>query len=256
MNKNMLRWLTIGVAAFGFGLQSALANSIDPNLTASCENYTVGVKANLGSGFNGSAQFELTVMPDGRMVSGAVPLTCMAGPCIGESFMMGDWMPVLEGTQVISGTVELFQNGVSVRDEKIPVGPVTVVCDEPPVPSGITRTPGFWKNHPAAVGQNLPVDFCGASITEVCDAVDLLSTKGGGLNQFTRHAVAAALNCNAFGCPDGIQDLLDEGNAACDTGDGDYDYGSTGTILDEFNNSGDSLPSGLDQSSADPHFCR
>lgn len=122
--------------------------------------------------------------------------------------------------------------------------------------TGATRTPGFWKTHPNAVAANLPIQFCGRTVTSVCDAIGLAGQQGGGLNAFTRHAVSAALNCNAFGCSADIQSLLSEGNAACAANDASYDFGGAASVLDEFNNSGDAIESGLDQESANPRFCR
>jgi hypothetical protein len=121
--------------------------------------------------------------------------------------------------------------------------------------TGATRTPGFWKTHPLAVQQFLPVELCDEQITTVCEAVALLGTQGGGLGQFTRHAMAASLNCAAFGCADAITDLIAEGNTACAAGAA-FDFGSAGTALDIFNNSGTAIPDNLDHSPADPKACR
>jgi hypothetical protein len=122
--------------------------------------------------------------------------------------------------------------------------------------SGATRTPGLWKTHPNAVAANLPISFCGRTVTQVCDAIGLAGQQGGGLNAFTRHAVSAALNCSAFGCSAEIQALLAEGNAACAANDASYDFGSAASVLDEFNNSGDAIPSGLEQEAANPKYCQ
>jgi hypothetical protein len=118
-----------------------------------------------------------------------------------------------------------------------------------------TRTPGFWKNHPSALEDTLPVAYCGETITEICDAVTRLRTPGGGFNAWTRHVVAAALNCAAFDCPDDIADLIAESSAACAGQSKSYDFGAAAALLDEYNNSGDALPSDLDQSPADPKYC-
>lgn len=125
----------------------------------------------------------------------------------------------------------------------------------PKAVAGPTRTPGFWKTHPNATAQQLPIAFCGRTVTQTCDAIGLAGQQGGGLNAFTRHAVSAALNCAAFGCPADVQAALAAGNAACAVGDAGYDYGGAASFLDEFNNSGDAFPSGLDQESANPKFC-
>jgi hypothetical protein len=119
-----------------------------------------------------------------------------------------------------------------------------------------TRTPGFWKNHPDAVEGQLPVEYCGRDVEEVCDAVGLLGQQGGGLNAFARHATAAQLNCAAFGCPADIAAVVDGGNAACAARNRSYDYGAAAAILDEYNNSGESIATGFEFGSADPKFCR
>lgn len=126
--------------------------------------------------------------------------------------------------------------------------------DKPEPPSGITRTLGFWKTHPLVLDNFLPVSFCGEEVTEVCDAVALLQTGGGGLGNFTRQSVAASLNCTAFGCSGEIAALIAEGNAACAAGDY-FDFGDAGEVLDYFNNSGKDLPLPFPSGSADPHFC-
>jgi hypothetical protein len=120
---------------------------------------------------------------------------------------------------------------------------------------GPTRTPGFWKTHPIATASQLPIEFCGRTVTQVCDAIGLAGQQGGGLSAFTRHAVTAALNCKAFGCSSDVQDVLDAGNAACAAGDQAYDYSGAASFLDEFNNSGDALPTGFDQEAANPKYC-
>jgi hypothetical protein len=139
-----------------------------------------------------------------------------------------------------------------------PVTPCALYADfgyTPRATECVTRTPGFWKTHPKATGDNLPVAFCGRTVTDVCDAIGLLSTQGGGLSAFTRHAMAASLNCSAFGCPAEIAALIADGNAACATG-ANYDFGAAAGLLDDFNNSCDAKSCDLDHESADPHFCR
>ncbi len=121
---------------------------------------------------------------------------------------------------------------------------------------GPTRTPGFWKNHPDATEGQLPVEYCGRDVEEVCDAVGLLGQQGGGLNAFARHAIAAQLNCAAFGCSADIAAVVDEGNAACAARSRSYDYSGAAAILDEFNNSGESIATDFNFGPADPKFCR
>jgi hypothetical protein len=120
--------------------------------------------------------------------------------------------------------------------------------------SGPTRTPGFWKNHPDALAQFLPVSYCGRAVTQVCDAAGLLGQQGGGLNAFARHATAAQLNCEAFGCSADVAEVIAEGDAAC-AAHTDYDFGAAASLLDEFNNSGDALAATFEFGAANPKFC-
>ena len=121
--------------------------------------------------------------------------------------------------------------------------------------SGPTRTPGFWKNHPGAIDNYLPFEFCGAVVEDACSAVELLSARGGGINQFTRHGVAAILNCSAWGCSDEIEDLIEAGSEACAAGTA-FDYGAAGTELDIFNNSGDDLGQNPPNFNVDKKRCK
>ncbi len=121
---------------------------------------------------------------------------------------------------------------------------------------GPTRTLGYWKNHPIATEMFLPIDFCGVTVTEHCEAYSFLSLGGGKLDNFKRQGMAAALNCVAWGCSPEVQTLIDEGSAACAAGDETFDYGTSGTKLDVFNNSGDDLPRGFDGGKAKPKYCK
>lgn len=118
-----------------------------------------------------------------------------------------------------------------------------------------TRTPGFWKNHPDATSSLLPIEFCGETIEDFCQAYSLLDLGGGGLNKFSRHAVAGLLNCAAFGCPDSISALIAAGSAACAAGE-TFDWETAGTTLDLYNNSGEEVePADFEPGAADPKFC-
>jgi len=130
----------------------------------------------------------------------------------------------------------------------------TTACSwiEPQCGSFPTRTIGYWKTHPDALSQNLDIELCGTTYTEVCDVVDLLNTRGGGANNFTRQAAAALLNCGEWGCPTEVRDAIALGCA------GDA---SQGNLLDDYNNGliWDSaheaeLPAG--HGPADKKFCR
>jgi len=120
-----------------------------------------------------------------------------------------------------------------------------------------TRTIGYWKNHPKATKKFLPLgDFCGVAIDEHCDAYEFLSLGGGGINNFKRQAVGALFNCAAWGCSDDIADLIADGSEACAEGNGSFDYGNAGEVLDIFNNSGDDLPLGFNGGRARPKYCK
>jgi hypothetical protein len=129
-------------------------------------------------------------------------------------------------------------------------------------PKAPSRTLGYWKNHPTVInneagvlsGSLLPLNFCGDNIDEACDAVDYLRSKGGGIGNFKRQGMAALLNCEAFGCPQDIRNLISEGSAACDGG-GSFDFGAAGTTLDKFNNANDNVELPFQSPSAQPKYC-
>jgi hypothetical protein len=153
---------------------------------------------------------------------------------------------------------------VSLGEDTI-VQDLTIDCGYVPMVTGITRTLGYWKNHPTVIdgsfdGPNgfpslLPLVFCGDDIVEACDAVRFLRTRGGGIRNFKRQGMAALLNCEAFGCFSDISELIQEGSAACATG-ADFDFGAAAEILDAFNNSGDDLDLPFQSPPALPRFCR
>jgi hypothetical protein len=103
-------------------------------------------------------------------------------------------------------------------------------------------------------GSLLPLSFCGETVAEACDAVSYLRSKGGGLGNFKRQGMAALLNCEAFGCPESIRDLIDDGSSAC-AGGGGFDFGAAGSTLDEFNNSNDNVELSFQSPSALPKYC-
>ena len=66
--------------------------------------------------------------------------------------------------------------------------------------------------------------------------------------------MAALLNCEAFGCPQDIRNLINEGSAACNGG-GSFDFGAAGSTLDEFNNANDNVELPFQSPSALPKYC-
>jgi hypothetical protein len=133
----------------------------------------------------------------------------------------------------------------------------TEACAEAP-----SRTLGYWKNHPTVINGDfggapslLPLEFCGETIDDACDAVYFLSQGGGGIKKFKRQGMAALLNCTAFGCPTKISDLIAEASEACGNGDDDYKYGKAGRKLGKFNEANDDLPLPFQSPSALPNYC-
>jgi hypothetical protein len=129
----------------------------------------------------------------------------------------------------------------------------------------VTRTLGFWKNHPTVIDGSfdgpggvpslLPLQFCGQTITMPCAAVAFLSQRGGALNAFQRQGMAALLNCSEFGCPPNILQVIQAGSSACATGSATFDFGAAASTLDSFNGSGDNLNLPFQPPSAQPKFC-
>lgn len=129
-----------------------------------------------------------------------------------------------------------------------------VICHPPEVEACLTRTPGYWKNHPNVTGQFLPVESCGLELDAVMAGLqgsvteDLCSPTGKDKKlfdspqqaQLVRQCAAAALNASAsafFGgsCGD-FAARYAECCSSCDTV-------APGCIedLDRFNDSWDTL---------------
>jgi hypothetical protein len=130
---------------------------------------------------------------------------------------------------------------------------------------GITRTPGFWRNRPRVIDGSidggggvpslLPFTFCGQVVDQACEAVALMRRRGGGVNAFSRHAVAAILNCRAFGnCPATVMQLVNDGSAACAAG-ASFGFGAAADVLAAFNQSGDDLALPFNPGKAQPKYC-
>jgi hypothetical protein len=129
----------------------------------------------------------------------------------------------------------------------------------------ITRTLGYWKNHPTVIDGTfdgpggfpslLPLEFCGEAIEEPCDAVAFLRTGGGGIKCVKRQGMAALLNCQAFGCPGDILDLIMAASEACANG-GMFDFNYACDALDEYNESGDDLDLPFKSPRALPKYCK
>ena len=118
-----------------------------------------------------------------------------------------------------------------------------------------TRTPGFYKTHPDVLDALLPIEFCGRTIDDVCEAVKLLGSKGPG-SDFTRHMVAGILNCAAFGCSEEIAAKIEGANAACADRVWRYDYKGVADMLGEYNESCHEVEFPFDHEAADPKFCK
>jgi hypothetical protein len=169
------------------------------------------------------------------------------------------------------------------------IPPVTVtdtddaVC---PVPGEgcLTRTPGFWGNHPAITAQFLEVEICGVTLDTIVAESTTSATEaicsvgrdgqilGPQLTQLVRQCTAAALNIAASregggNCSTDFPNLTEQFAACCGpdpsicTGDEVEDFTITGCIetLDAFNNSIDTLdPFGpfISPGPADSSICR
>ncbi len=138
-----------------------------------------------------------------------------------------------------------------------PPAPTDEDCDEPL----LTRTQGFWKNHPCVLdgdvgGQVLVPVSLGADLTFVSsfEAQQYFQTppKGGNAQIILGHQLLAAkFNVKAFGIGgyvfadvdgDGVLETVDElitrGDAAFDGGSERYRL-TMGAVLDRLNNAGD-----------------
>jgi hypothetical protein len=166
--------------------------------------------------------------------------------------------------------------------------PVTVTDTDDAVCPGqgegcLTRTPGFWGNHPAITAEFLPVRICGVTLnttdadstTSATEAICSVGRDheilGPQLTQLVRQCTAAALNIAASregggNCSTDFPNLTEQFASCCGdesicTGDEVEDFTITGCIetLDAFNNSPDTLePFGpfISPGPADSSICR
>jgi len=199
------------------------------------------------------------------------------------------------GNAVFTGTVALTAdacNTVSVTcTPETPAGlpplpPVTATDDAvcPGAGEGcLTRTPGFWGNHPAITAQFLEVEVCGVTLdstaaNDTSSATEAICSVGRDgkilgpqLTQLVRQCTAAALNIAASvegggNCSTDFPNLTEQFASCCGdqsicSGDAVEDFTIAGCIetLDAFNNSIDTLPAFGDFVSpgpADSSFCR
>ena len=122
--------------------------------------------------------------------------------------------------------------------------------DEPPVENYPTRTIGYWKTHPKSIEYYLSeygeIEYCGGNkVTTTCEAVAVLSQRGGGAINAERQSLAAALNCLAFDC-----NVVPSVTEAC-TGD-------NGAIWDAYNSNPltDGIANPKLHGKADRRYCR
>jgi hypothetical protein len=165
-----------------------------------------------------------------------------------------------------SAHICMDQPGSNGRAEKCTCSEFTLVI--PPCPGGggggahdcVTRTAGFWCNHPSVTALFLPVSVCGDNLTAgpagSCSvAVEALGSLGTDITsdpqrvQLTRQLTTAKLNINATAqttqgsCGSGITTRIQECEGllcACPRAS-NADLGSCISDLDAFNNSGESL---------------
>jgi hypothetical protein len=194
-------------------------------------------------------------------------------------------------SQEVTGTVTLSANAcntVEVSCVQEGTGATVKATDDVVCPGKgegcLTRTPGFWGNHPAITAQFLPVEICGVTLdttaafettsaTEaICSVGQDSQILGPQLTQLVRQCTAAALNIAASregggNCSTDFPNLTEQFAACCGsdpsicTGDEVEDFTITGCIetLDAFNNSPDTLePFGpfISPGPADSSICR
>jgi hypothetical protein len=192
-------------------------------------------------------------------------------------------------SQVVTGMVTLSAdacNTVAVSCVQAGTGAKVVAEDDTVCPGQgegcLTRTPGFWGNHPAITAQFLPVEICGVTLdttdagsttsaTEaICSVGRDHTVLGPQLTQLVRQCTAAALNIAASiegggNCSTTFPNLTEQFAACCGdesicTGDEVEDFTIESCIetLDSFNNSIDTLePFGdfLSPGPANPRIC-
>jgi len=194
------------------------------------------------------------------------------------------------GSQVVTGEIALSAdacNTVSVTCTQAGTGATVTATDDTVCPGAgegcVTRTPGFWGNHPAITAQFLPVEICGVSLDTTAASDDSSATEaicsvgrdgkilGPQLTQLVRQCTAAALNIAASvegggNCSTNFPNLTEQFASCCGdqsicTGDAVEDFTITSCIetLDAFNNSIDTLePFGpfISPGPADSSICR
>lgn len=201
--------------------------------------------------------------------------TCPAGPAGGTSVTLapaGNFNLAPGGNQPLTGTVTLDAdacNTVSVSCTVAGTG-VTVTGRDDAVCPGpgkgcLTRTPGFWGNHPAITAQFLDVEVCGVTLDTTASGDTSSATEaicsvgrdgqilGSQRTQLVRQCTAAALNIAAStegggSCSTEFPNLTAQFAACCGdvsvcTDDDASSQQITSCIerLDAFNNSTDTL---------------
>ena len=177
------------------------------------------------------------------MVNGSLQMLVPTG--VANEYSFSTEIALVEGENVIT----LVASDSTGCEDTVQVRAVEYQTQ--PEPSGITRSKGYWKNHPQAItavlNQYGAVSQCGAvQLMDTCDIVDALSLKGNKNNaNAKRQSVAASLNCLAFGCSEEIDPQADCSNAL-------------GNSLDDFNNTGTGLPLPADFQGypSEPKYCK
>jgi uncharacterized protein (TIGR03382 family) len=162
------------------------------------------------------------------------------------------------------GDIDLINTlTVSFEPEQTTTCSAKVVCHPPGNGGGegcLTRTPGYWGNHPEVTAEFLPVESCGLELTttdgategsiteDICSVGNDHKVYGSPQEaQLVRQCAAAALNIAASASLGGSceEALSSERFAECCTscGGSAADITASGCIddLDEFNNSADTL---------------
>jgi hypothetical protein len=276
---------------------NAVKECIDTDLDGTADNVRVTASATSGEvGFENCTATDTIYLDDATCppagAGTAIPLSPEAGQSANpfslapgaSNSLFGTIEPALDQNACNTASVTCTVAGTA---QQVTADAPPVVCEFREEEGCITRTPGFWGTHPgsdARIGTYdfLPQTVCGTPLTNVAagngnsaiEAMCSVGTDGKILGpnktQLIRQCTAAYLNvavtlAEEGDCSSGYPQLNAVLDACCDsdsicTGEyqGSYTMGACINILDEFNNSEDTLDSELlnRPGMADPTACQ
>jgi hypothetical protein len=299
----------LGVVAPVLGLLVMLANPALANdltvasATADCSGFTLSVTAiNLNVGASFTIDFTFTLTPTSGpaiTVPGTISFTAAAGTETHTA--SGPWPGApLSSNFTVTGSATLIQSGSTLPITINGATSVVLSCGGTTTsstsstttttapPLCLSRTPGFWGNHPFLITGGdprsldlLPLDVCGTPLTSVAafstvsttEAICSVGTDGKILGQqetqLIRQCTAALLNVKTTevlggsceGAFLGLTDLLDaccDGDSVCTgaTVPG-FTVGSCSDQVDAFNSTeSNTITFPFDTGPADSSICR